>query len=172
MARNIKTHIICFDDHRGFTEEVRKRFADPSKYSVMSYLTREQFLGQIEKEPKHNICKVAIIGIHDTREQVKLIFQLTSEIKKTDPGISIILLCPHETMEEIKKTVKFNVEAYIPVNANTIIRIHNTVRKLKSEHNIMVFRKRRNISLYILLIFILLLVFLVFMAYNMLPQYF
>ena len=37
MAKNIKTHIFCYDDHRGFSEDVRKRFTDLSRYTNLVF---------------------------------------------------------------------------------------------------------------------------------------
>jgi len=114
MVRNSKTHIFCYDDHRGFTEDVRKRFADSSKYSVISFPAREQFLDHIEGERENNFCKIAILDLHDTKEQFQMIDQMTMKIKKIDLRTGLILLCPPDKTEEIKKTVKFNIDAYIP----------------------------------------------------------
>ena len=93
-------------------------------------------------------------------------------LKKIDHRTGLILIGPPDKMEEIKKTVKFNIDAFIPKNSNSILRIHNTVKKLISEHNIGVFRKRRNISLYVLLSFILMSALLALLAYFKFPQYF
>ena len=172
MARNIKTHIFCYDDHRGFAEDVRKRFSDASKYTVISFPTRDQYINYIEQEREHNFCKVAILGLHDTKEQFEMIDHLTMEIKKIDHRTGLILICPPDKTEEIKKTVKYNIDAYIPKNANSILRINNTVKKLISEHSIGVFRKRRNFSLYILLAFLVLSAILALIAFYKLPQYF
>jgi DNA-binding NarL/FixJ family response regulator len=172
MAKNIKTHLFCYDDHRGFSEDVRKRFTDLSRYTVISFQTREEFLKHLEEEKEHNYCKVAILGLHDTKEQFEMIDQLTMEIKKIDPRTGLILLGPPDKMEAIKKSVKFNIDAYIPKNANTILRIHNTVKKLISEHSMGIFRQRRNFSLYVLLGFILLSIVSIIVAWLRLPQYF
>ncbi len=172
MAKNIKTHLFCYDDHRGFTEDVRKRFTDLSRYTVISFQTREEFLKHLEDEKEHNFCKIAILGLHDTKEQFEMIDQLTMEIKKIDPRTGLILLGPPDKMEAIKKSVKFNIDAYIPKNANSILRIHNTVKKLISEHSLGIFRRRRNFSFYILLGFILLSIVTIIIAWLRLPQYF
>lgn len=172
MAKNIKTYLFCYDDHRGFSEDVRKRFADSARYKVLSFPTREEIMSQLEAVKENNFCKIAILGIHDNKEQIEMIDHLTQEIKKIDYSTGLILLGPEEKMEDIKKTVKYNINAYIPRNANSILRIHNTVKKLISEHSIGVFRKRRNISLYILLAFLVLSALLVMTAYFKYPQYF
>jgi DNA-binding NarL/FixJ family response regulator len=172
MAKNIKTHLYCYDDHRGFAEDVRKRFTDLSRYTVVSFQTREEFLDNLEAEKEHVFCKIAILGLHDTKEQIEMIDQLTREIKSIDPRIGLILLGPPDKMETIKKILKFNIDAYIPKNTNSILRIHNAVKKLISEHSISIFRKKKNISVYVLLGFLLLSAILIIIAFFRLPQYF
>jgi hypothetical protein len=68
--------------------------------------------------------------------------------------------------------VRFNIDAYIPKNSNAILRIHNTVKKLISVHNILIFRKRRNLSLYVLLVFLLLAGILIIITRFRFPEYF
>jgi DNA-binding NarL/FixJ family response regulator len=172
MAKNIKTHLYCYDDHRGFSEDVRKRFSDQSRYTVESFQTREEFINLLEEAKEDNFCKVAILGLHDTKEQFEMIDQLNGGDKENRSKTGLILLGPSDKMETIKKTVKFNIDAYIPKNANSILRIHNTVKKLISEHSIGIFRKKRNLSIYVLLGFLLISVILVIIARFRFPQYF
>jgi len=172
MAKNIKTYLFCFDDHRGFAEDVRKQFTDTTRYKVLSFQTREEFINKLEEAKENNYCKIAILGVHDNKEQLGMINQLTVEINRIDQKTGIILLGAADKMEEIKKTVKFNIYTYIPQNANSILRIHNAVKKLISEHNIRFFRKRRNFSLRMLIALILLSVLLILFAYFRFPEYF
>ena len=172
MPKNINTHLYCYDDHRGFSEDIRKRFSDRSRYTVESFQTREEFINLLAEEKEGNFCKVAILGLHDTKEQFEMIDQLTVEIKKIDPRTGLILLGPSDKMEVIKKTLKFNIDAYIPKNTNSILRIHNTVKKLISEHSIGIFRKKRNLSFYVLLGFLFISVILIIVAWFRFPQYF
>ena len=172
MTKNIKTHIFCYDDHRGFSEDVRKKFNDESRYTVVSFQTREEFISRIEHEREHSYCKIAILGLHDTVEQFEMIDQLTMEIKRIDPGTGLILIGPPDKMELIKKTVKFNIDAYIPKNGNAILRIHNAVKKLISENGITIFRKRSNRSVYFLVGFLLLAVIFIIVAWFRFPEYF
>jgi DNA-binding NarL/FixJ family response regulator len=123
-------------------------------------------------EREHSFCKIAILSLHDTKENYEVIGNLTMEIKNIDPRTGIILLGPVEKMEEIKKIIEFNIDAYIPKNANSILRIHNTVKKLISEHSILVFKRRRNISFFILIAFLILSVLFTIYAFFRLPQYF
>ena len=172
MKKSTKTYLFCFDDYRGFTEDVRKRFADTSRYTVKSFQAREEFLSGLEMEREHSFCKIAILSLHDTKENYDLIGKLTMEIKNIDPRTGIILIGPVEKMEEIKKIIEFNIDSYIPKNANSILRIHNTVKKLISEHSILVSRKKRNISSFVLLVFLVLSLLFTIFAYFSLPQYF
>jgi hypothetical protein len=172
MAKNYKTHIFCYDDHRGFSDDVRKKFTDLSRYTVLSFQTREEFINCIQQEKEHKYCKVAILALHDTKEQFEMIDRLTLEIKKIDPATGLILLGPPDKMELIKKSVKFNIDAYIPKNGNSILRIHNTVKKLISEHGITIFRKRSNTSVYMLIGFLLLSIISIIVAYFRFPKYF
>jgi len=171
MTKTKMTYLICYDDHRTFTEDVKKRFSDTSRYVVVSFHTKQDFLEHLRKEADNSSCKVAIIGVPDAVEQFETIDGLTQEIKKTDQKTGIILLVPGDKMDELKKTLKFNIDAYIPRNSNSILRIHNTVKKLFSEHNITIYRKKRNFSLYVLLIFLILTAILVIVAYFRFPEY-
>jgi DNA-binding NarL/FixJ family response regulator len=172
MANNTRTHLFCYDDHRGFTDDIRKRFPDASRYIVVSFQTRQEFIDHLEETRDHRFCKIAILGMHETKEQFEMIDKLTREIKRIDPATGLILLGPQEKMEEIRKTVRFNIDAYIPKNANAVLRIHNSVKKLISEHSISIFRKRRNISLYTLFAFLLISAILLLIVYFRFPEYF
>lgn len=172
MAGVKMTYLVCYDDHRTFTEDVRKRFSDNTRYNVASFLTRQEFIDHCNKEIDNNSCKVAIIGVPEAKEQFSMIEQLTMEVKKIDPKTGLILIVPGERLEELKKVVRYNIDAYIPLNANTILRIHNTVKKFISENNIAIFRKRRNFSFYVLLAFLILSGLLILIAWFRLPEYF
>lgn len=172
MKRTRMTYLICFDDHRNFSEDVRKRFSDPSRYSVKSFHSKQEFIDCCSQEKDNKSCKVAIIGVPDSREQFNMIEGLTSVVKRTDPATGIILIVPADRMEDITKVIRFNIDAYIPRNTNAILRIHNIVKKLYSEHNIKYYRRRRNISLIFLLLFLLLAAIITVIAFFKLPQYF
>jgi hypothetical protein len=172
MAKNINTYLFCYDDHRAFAEDVKKRFSDNSRYSVVSFPTREELIYHLEKVKENSFCKIAILALHDNKEQISMIERMTIEIKKIDKRTGLILVCPPDKMEDVKKEVKYNIDAFIPRNSNSILRIHNTVKKLISEHNIGVFKKRRNFSLYVLFLFIVASALLTLIAYFKFPGYF
>jgi DNA-binding NarL/FixJ family response regulator len=172
MAKSVKTYLFCYDDHRNFSEDVKKRFSDQSRYNVVIFHNMEDFLNHLLVQKEHNFCKVAILGLQDTKENFEIIDHLTVEIKKIDVSTGIILLCPSEKIEEIKKTIRINIDSYVPRNANQVLRIHNTVKKLMSEHSLLIYRKRRNFSLYFLLFFLAASIMLVIIAYFRFPEYF
>jgi len=172
MAGIKMTYLLCYDDHRSFTEDIRKRFSDNTRYRVESFHNVQDFMDNCRREKEKNSCKVAIIGVPDAREQFEMVEVMTMDIRKLDPSAGLILLVPPDKMDDLKKAVRFNIDAYIPRNANSILRIHNAVKKLISEQNIHIFRKRRNFSFYVLLGFLFLVGLLILFAWLRLPQYF
>lgn len=172
MPANLRTTLYCFDAHRSFTEELRKKFDDQDRYVIHSFQAHDDLVASLRKERENKSCKVSIIGVTDSKEENDLTDRLTSEIRKTIPQAGIILIFPPGKMDEVKKNIKFNIDAYIPQNANFILRVHNIVKKLLSEHNIAVHRKRRNLSLLALFIFLTFSALLAFFAALKFPLYF
>jgi hypothetical protein len=132
----------------------------------------DDLVNHLVREKDHNYCKVAILGLQDTKENFEIIDHLVVRIKKIDISTGIILLGPTDKIDEIKKAVRINIDSYIPRNANQVLRIHNTVKKLISEHSLLIYRKRRNFSFYFLLIFLALAVVFTIVAFFKLPIYF
>jgi DNA-binding NarL/FixJ family response regulator len=172
MAGIKMTYILCYDDHRSFTEDIRKRFSDETRYQVESYHNVQEFMENWRRDREKNSCRVAIIGVPDAKEQFEMIDEMTLDIKKADPAAGLILLVQPEKMDDLKKAVRFNIDAYIPRNSNSILRIHNAVKKLISEQNITIFRRKRNFSFYVLLGFLLLAGVLILIVWLKLPRYF
>jgi DNA-binding NarL/FixJ family response regulator len=166
------TYLICYDDHRSFTEDIRKRFSDTSRYTVTSFHTQQEFKDHCSGQMENRSCKVAIIGVPDAKEQFEMIEEMTMEIKRFDPKTGLVLLVPVDKMDDLRKTVMFNIDAYIPKNTNTILRVHNAVKKLISEHSMAIYKRRRNFSLYVLLAFLVLAAVLCLAAYFKMPEYF
>jgi hypothetical protein len=172
MAKTVKTYLFCYDDHRHFSEEVKKRFTDQSKYVVMIFHNMEDFVTRLQKEKEHNFCKVALLGLQDNKENFETIDHLIIEIKKIDISTGIILIGPADKMDEIKKSIRANIDSYIPRNGNQILRIHNTVKKLISEHSLLLFRRKRNFSFYFLLVFLAAAVLYAVIAFFKAPHYY
>ena len=154
MAKINKTYLFCLDDHKSFSEEVKKRFTDTERYHVEIFHNRDELLSALRRDREFNRCKVVILGIHDPKERYEITSELVTSIKKYDRRTGVIILTPPEKADEIMKSVKFNVDAFIVRNNNSILRIHNTVKKLISEYNLLYYRRLRNISLYSLIVFL------------------
>jgi DNA-binding NarL/FixJ family response regulator len=172
MGRTNLTHLFCLDDHKSFSEDVKKRFSDTTRYIVSVCHNREDFISHLAGAGEHKYCKVAILGLHDSKENIEMIVHLTIEIKKIDRSTGIIILSAPERIDEIKRAIRFNIDSYIPRNGNTVLRIHNTVKRLISEHSLYIFRKRRNFSFYVLITVFLLSLLLAIISYFRLPAYF
>jgi DNA-binding NarL/FixJ family response regulator len=166
------TYITCFDEHRSFSEDIRKRFSDATRYSVMSCTSTSDLVKYFQKEAENRSCKIVILGVSDIKSQTAVFEELIAEIKQIDITAGVILLIPPEQVEETKKSIRFNIDAYIPRSVNSVLRIHNAVKKLFSEHNIMIYRHRRNLALYFLLAFILIAVAALVFSVIKYPGYF
>jgi hypothetical protein len=172
MAKPLHTYIFCLDDHRGYSEEVKKRFADSTRYSVIIAHNRDEMMRNIESRRDGKSPRVAILGLHDSKENFEMAERIIADIKNTDIRIGIILVIPPEKVDEVKKIIRSNVDAYVPRNTNSILRIHNTVKKLISEFSLRIYRRRRKLSLYVLTGFLLLSLAFTLFAYFRLSHYF
>ena len=94
------------------------------------------------------------------------------EVKAIDQNTGIILLGPEDRMEALKKNVMGIIDAYIPKNSSAILRIHNITKRLISEYKINKYKIRRNISLYVLFVFLFLAAIIVLVAYFRFPHFF
>lgn len=172
MKKISQTYLFCLDEHRTFYDEIKKRFSDETKYKVFPSSTVADFLKIFNEEKEHRFCKIAVLTIYDGKDQDSKVDDLTRDLKKIDPAAGLVIVFPAEKTEEIKKRVKFNIDAYIPKNDNSILRLHNAVKKLISEHNLRIYRRRWNISLYVLLAFLILSGMFLLIAYFRMPVYF
>jgi hypothetical protein len=172
MKKTIQTHLYCFDPHRSFSEEVKKKFDDTERYRILTFQGPNECLSMLQADKKFNHCKIVLIGLGDSHEQYDLAGKLVDEIKLSDSRSGIILICQPEKTEEISKTIRKNIDACIPANSNSILRIHNAVKKIVSEHGISIFRRKRNISLTVLSLIILISLGVLILAYLRLPDYF
>ena len=177
MAKDPITQIICLDDHKalvttGILEDVRRRFSDSSRYKVVTFPEKHSFLQMLSEKKERGACRIAIMGIHDDEEHLAMINNLMIGVRQSDPETGLILLVPGDKAESIKQNVSINADAYIPKNDNAILRIHNTVKRIISEKNLAICRKRRNISLMVLSGFLALVVILLLVTFLLLADYF
>jgi len=172
MVKIGKTFLFCYDDHKNFSDDIKKRFSDSERYIVVPTTSRNDLLKLIGTEASTHACKVVIIAIHDSKEHLEMADHLTMEIKNICSDIGIILLVQGDKMDDVRKAIRFNIDSYIPRNDNSILRIHNTVKKIISRHNLEVNGKKRKQSLYVLLIFILVSLIILLVSYFRLPEFF
>jgi len=172
MALSHKTHIFCLDDHRSFSEEIRKRFTDTSRYEVSVSYNADDLLRLLNMEKSKRVCKLIIIGLHDSRESYAGTEQLVNEIKKADPETGVLLVVSQERLNDAEKQLRFNIDAFIPRNSSTVLRVHNAVKKHISEHNLKIYRKRRNISFILLVICMVVAIIVLLVARIKFPEYF
>ncbi len=155
MASHEKTYLYLLDDHMNLAGEIRKRFSDDTRYLVRSVSSQEDFIELLEKEKENRYCKIALIGVHGAADRLESLEKLSVAVKSIDRKTGLVLIIPGEKLEAVKKAVKFNIDSYIPAGANTILRVHNAVKKIMSEYSLIRLRKRRNFSLLILFLLII-----------------
>lgn len=172
MVKMGKTSVYCLEDHKSLSDEIVKRFDDSSRYNVKQASTGNELLKLIRGDTGKNSCQVVIISIHESKEHLDQIDHLTVSIKEISHEIGIILLIQEDKMDEVKMAVRSNIDSYIPKNGNSILRIHNTVKKLISHKNLEINNMRRRKSLYVLLVFILISLLLLIASYFRLPEFF
>lgn len=172
MTRKSQTYLFSLDEHRTFSEEIRKRFSDMRKYKIISFTSAQELIKGVEREKEHHCCKVAVLSIYETTGQLAALDDITKEIKKCDFSTGIIVVYPADKEDEINKALKFNIYACVPRNNNTILRLHNLVKKMISEYNLEIYRRKKNLSFYILLLFLSLSAIIFLVIYLRFPEYF
>ena len=168
----IRTYIFCLDDHKSFSEDVKNRFSDPTKYFVEVTHNREDFMKSIRKEDEPGIYRIAIIGLYDSKDNMEYTESIISGIRESAPETAVLLITPQDKTEEIRDNSKLTADYFIPKNTNAILRIHNSVKKLISEHNLSLYSKRKKLSTLILVFFLIASAFFLLVARFVLPGYF
>ncbi len=154
MASHEKTYLYLLDEYMNLTGGIKKRFSDDTRYLVRSVSSQDDFIELLEKEKENRCCKIALIGAHGAADRLESLDKLAAAVKNIDRKTGLVLIVTVEKLEAVKKAVKFNIDAYIPTGANTILRVHNAVKKIMSEYSLTRLRKRRNFSLMILILLI------------------
>jgi DNA-binding NarL/FixJ family response regulator len=172
MADLSKTYIFCLDDHKNFSEDVKKRFSDSTRYVVGIFHNRDELMKRLLSVSEFNWCKVAILGIHDSGENFETTSAIAADIRKSDKQTGIIILVPSEKSEAASRTFISGVNALIPRNSSMVLRIHNAVKKIISEHNLNIYKSRRNWSLYILASAVIIALAYALYAWFRHPEYF
>ena len=150
MAAAAVTYISCYDESKSLGDDVRKRFSDTSRYNVSLFTSKLEFLRYCAKIKENSVCKVAVVNMPDGEEGAATVCSMISEMKISDPSQGLIIVCRSEKCTGSDLKLKITPDAFITRNANSVLRIHNAVKKIISEYNIRVAKRRRNISLAVL----------------------
>jgi DNA-binding NarL/FixJ family response regulator len=172
MRKTARTHLFIFDERRLFIEDVRKKFDDEKRYIISSFQNLNEFRTRVAEKHDRKTCRIAITGIQDLNDHDGAVGRVAEEIATGGNVNAVIIISPQDKTEDIRKAIKFNIEECIPRNSNTILRLHNTVKKVFSEHSIGIYTKRRNRAIAVLAAFTILAVILFVFAYLEFPEYF
>ncbi len=171
MASVNRTKLYCSDPHKTFSDDVSRRFSDTGRYEVKVFNNGDELLASFEEEMDKRSCKIAILGLADAKEAPEA-EELVLKLRTVLPGTGVIIVVNPENIEEVKKLFRFSVEAYIPLNVNSILRIHNAVKKHISEFNISVYLRKRNLSLMALAAFTVIVISFLIFSWFRFPGYF
>jgi len=172
MARTNQLHLICYDEHRAYPEEMKKRFSDPVKYRISLVVSQKELLKQFEAETDKSKPKVAVMVLSELNDINENIKSVAREIKRSSPCAGVMLVCPGEKIEGLRKLSNLSFDDIIPKNDNSVLRLHNAVKKFVSAQSLDRMKKRRNISLIILFAFIFLATLGLIIARIRYPVYF
>ncbi len=166
------TYLFCLDDKRSYSVEVKRRFNDASRYMVFVSQSRNELLNLVKEYIPRKGYKIAILPYYNLPDMSEPVQALAKEIQRISQGLSIVLLVHGDSPEETVQ--KSGIEAYswVPASNNSILRIHNSVKKLISEKSLEVRTRRRKFAFRLFLAVLLVSLFGVVAAYLRFPQYF
>jgi hypothetical protein len=142
MASPEFTYLFCLDEKRTYSVEVKRRFNDESRYEVLVSQSRHELLNLVTQHRLSRGHRVAVLPFADTNDQNDPVRTIAADIQAVSPDIIIILLVAGESPEEL--VIKSGIKPYswVPVTNNSVLRIHNSVKKLISEKNLLLKTKR------------------------------
>lgn len=166
------TYLFCLDDKRSYSVEVKRRFNDTSRYMVFVSQSRNELLKLVKEYILRKGYKIAILPYYNIPDLSEPIQVLASEIQRISQGLSIVLLVHGESPEETVQKSGISAYSWVPASDNSILRIHNSVKKLISEKSLEVRTRRRNFSFRLMIVIVLISIIGIVAAYLRLPQYF
>lgn len=157
------TYLFCLDEKKSYFSEVNRRFNDADRYEVLTSHGRHEFLNMIRQYRQNRGFKVAILPFANTSDQYQPVKTIAAGIKTLIPDVVIILLVSGDAPEEL--VAKSGIEPYswVPATNNSVLRIHNSVKKYISEENLShkIKRKRKAFRVFVASV-VLALLFLLF----------
>ncbi len=172
MAKTNRTNLICLDQHRSFADDLRMRFSDPLKYNIVNVSSSVDLVKYFENASEKTGINMAVIVIKDRDELSGQPEHLTLVIKRIDPRAGIFIICPGDRIDEIRKRLKFNIDAFVAKNDNANLRLHNAMKRHISSLNLEKRRQRRNTSFVVLVLFVFLAAAAIIFARLKFPHYF
>lgn len=166
-----KTHIICYDDFRWFSEDIKNNFG-LAEYTVSTFMNVDEFMQYLEKEKDPDFCRITVLGAHDTTENFVMIGRLASEIKALNNSTGVVIIGTADKIEEIKKVIPSEGCFCIPKNSNMALRLLNIVKKHEGEYESIIYKRKRNNAVYSLIGLGSLIILLYVLAWIMLPKLF
>jgi hypothetical protein len=120
----------------------------------MTFSSKQELMGSFSREAGHAFCRVAVLSLYDDAGQGIIAEEAFRELSELDRDAGLVIIYPESRGEEVRKMKGINPDAFIPRNNNSILRLHNFVKKVMSERNLEISRKRRNLSIFVLLGFL------------------
>jgi len=166
------TYLFCLDDKQSYSVEVKRRFNDASRYMVFVSQSRNELLNLVKEYLLRPGYKIAILPYYNLSDMSEPVQALAAEIQRINPGLSIVLLVHGDSPEE--SVMKSGISAYswVPASNNSILRIHNSVKKLISEKSLEIRTRRRNLAFKLFIFVIAVSAIAIVAAFFRFPQYF
>ena len=150
----------------------KRRFNDSTRYEVLASQSRHEFLNMVKQYRSGSSTKVALLPFADTHDQNDPVKTIATEIQAVSEDIIIILLVSGDSPDELVAKSGINPYAWVTATNNSVLRIHNVVKKLISEKNLTMKTKRiRRTGRILVGVIIAALLFLVYSIFRF-PQYF
>lgn len=166
------TYLFCLDEKKNYSVEVNRRFDDGTRYEVLVSQSRHEFLNIVKQHRSGSSTKVALLPFADTHDQNDPVKTIAADIRAVSPDIIIILLVSGESPDELVLKSGINPYAWVPATNNSVLRIHNVVKKLISEKTLTLKTTRiRRVGRILVGLIIAALLFLVYSVFRF-PQYF
>jgi hypothetical protein len=166
------TYLFCLDEKKSYSVEVRRRFNDATRYEVLVSQSRHELLNLVKQYRQARGLKVALLPFADTSDQNEPVKTIAAEIEMVVPDIVIILLVSGEVPEELVAKSGINAYSWVPATNNSVLRIHNSVKKLISEENLTRKIKRKKRVLGVLMASVIAVLLLLLYSRFRFPQYF
>lgn len=154
MKSILKTNIICFDEHRHFTAQIKNSFSDTDRYHIASFNNRQAFTDYCKKVKDDGTFNIAIIGLFEFGTDTEFFENLMAKIGEAAGEIHIIVIASPCKIEYYKDRAATEADVFIPYNSNAILRVRNAVQRMIAGYHVVRLEKCRNNSLSVMAVFL------------------